>query len=168
MNRDNSSQIRRSIWRWHAYAWLVSLALLLLFTFRPTGWQSTGTWFVMAGHGQAIWGKVPIGSFRHSRTRSLGPLVVSEDPGEIRWWFTLNTRVGGTGWYFGFPLWPIVLAWLAWIMWYRHRATQRLLASNDCSKCGYDRTGLSRGAPCPECGLLYSQPNLITHTKHRE
>ncbi len=25
-------------------------------------------------------------------------------------------------------------------------------ADHTCRKCGYDRTGLPRGAPCPECG----------------
>jgi hypothetical protein len=25
---------------------------------------------------------------------------------------------------------------------------------NRCERCNYDRTGLARGTPCPECGLI--------------
>jgi len=55
------------------------------------------------------------------------------------------------------PIWmPLVCAaFPAWAVWrgdYRRRARLNL-----CPNCNYDRTGLSAGAVCPECG---SPPSL--------
>lgn len=40
---------------------------------------------------------------------------------------------------------------------YTGRGRRRRLALGNCEKCGYDRSGISESAPCPECGLAPSE-----------
>jgi hypothetical protein len=37
-------------------------------------------------------------------------------------------------------------------IWWRERRRRRRAELNQCPRCGYARTGLTSGAPCPECG----------------
>lgn len=71
----------------------------------------------------------------------------------LEWWFefdldagfsNLPIRMRGTA----IPLWSIALipATLAGLAWRRHTRPD-----GRCP-CGYDRAGLPRGSPCPECG----------------
>ncbi len=52
------------------------------------------------------------------------------------------------------PLWipmaPFAL-WAAWL-WHRDRRITRCAFANRCVTCGYDRSGLTLAAKCPECG----------------
>ena len=38
------------------------------------------------------------------------------------------------------------------LWWWGRRAYRRVSGSGTCPRCGYDTSGLPRGAPCPECG----------------
>ncbi len=70
-----------------------------------------------------------------------------------RWSWSLPRRsqTGTTTWRLVIPLWiPFgVCAILSSVAWDR-RLRQDL--PGRCEHCGYDRTGLPRSAPCPECG----------------
>ncbi|MBC7773319.1 MAG: hypothetical protein H7210_12545 [Pyrinomonadaceae bacterium] len=67
--------------------------------------------------------------------------------GRIIWWPRIEQPAPGCGPYVFMPLWPVVLGCTfgAWRL--RPRPDK-----NACKSCGYSRSGLPPGAPCPECG----------------
>jgi hypothetical protein len=69
--------------------------------------------------------------------------------------FSPGIRVYSNGvWYVRLPLWmPIAALALPTVFaWRSHRRRGARSAAEACPKCGYARTGLSPGTPCPECG----------------
>jgi len=55
------------------------------------------------------------------------------------------------------PAWwpPVIVGMLAGVAWWR---ASKAPGPGHCPRCGYDLTGLTPGAPCPECG-----PRNATH-----
>ncbi|MFT3684997.1 MAG: hypothetical protein QM783_08745 [Phycisphaerales bacterium] len=54
------------------------------------------------------------------------------------------------GWRAAFPLWPVVVLFTC--LAYRAVRAARFWGSGMCGGCGYNRSGLSADAICPECG----------------
>ena len=56
--------------------------------------------------------------------------------------------------YVNVPLWipVLVLFLLAVLAWWKHDRPRRWLARGLCAECGYNRAGLGKERPCPECG----------------
>ncbi|MCC6228994.1 MAG: hypothetical protein IT432_07190 [Phycisphaerales bacterium] len=54
------------------------------------------------------------------------------------------------------PLWMPWLVALGFSIWFyrEHRREKQCRLLGACPGCGYSRTGLAHGAPCPECGSL--------------
>ncbi len=69
-------------------------------------------------------------------------------PGLDPWFFW---RFGGTLDEFRIPLWPVGLSLGAGAA-FAFRRARELRDPNICARCGYDRSGLSETAACPECG----------------
>ncbi len=63
---------------------------------------------------------------------------------------SMNPAVVGIMVPFWIPFLPF--ASFAALAWKRDLRAKRLAASNACPSCGYDRSGLSLDALCPECG----------------
>jgi hypothetical protein len=72
---------------------------------------------------------------------------------QVGWTSTFSfERFGGTMYELMFPLWvTMILGGLAVALGLRMKKWVR---PGVCSKCGYDRAGLTAALPCPECGRL--------------
>lgn len=73
----------------------------------------------------------------------------------VAWWPVLGFR-SGTRWEVSVAIWPLLCtaAGVASLLWRadRREARDRRRRAGLCPACGYDRSGLVPGAPCPECG----------------
>jgi hypothetical protein len=59
------------------------------------------------------------------------------------------------------------LAWAALTLYFVAKAlSYRRYAGWRCARCGYDRRGLSRSAPCPECGEGGRRPMMPLTARH--
>jgi hypothetical protein len=115
-------------------------------------------WFVIAlsvsGHDAInLWG---LGvSWGHSGDWvNSGGLEVNARPSpylKVLWWPDY-ARVGST-WILDIPFWmPLAaLGVAAGLLWRTHLIARRRSRAG-CPACGYSRSGLAPGAPCPECG----------------
>jgi hypothetical protein len=143
-------RIRKTI-KWGGAAVTVLLVVVWIVSGSwSLGWTSASGTFVLATAGTVGWGE-------------LGALPPPQSPG----WFVQSTR-GGWQWWIaeqrgpgGYWAWSLPLAWpavltaiLCAIAWRRDMLAHRRTGLNLCPKCDYDRTGLAKGAVCPECGSL--------------
>jgi hypothetical protein len=71
---------------------------------------------------------------------------------QYSWWFRAEWKPDQRS--FAIPLWfPFLFVTILTIAAWRHEfAARRRTLIGCCSKCKYDRRGLSPTTPCPECG----------------
>lgn len=77
---------------------------------------------------------------------------LSEEYPRINWWFDFSFEEPITGG--AIPLWlPTGFTLLATAAaWRAEGIVRRRTRGSLCGTCGYDRAGLAKGSPCPECG----------------
>ncbi|MBX9735578.1 MAG: hypothetical protein K2X32_01515 [Phycisphaerales bacterium] len=68
-----------------------------------------------------------------------------------RWWMNGGWRSANK--WIAMPMWLVIaaIAGLGGFAWRAERRARRAHMRGACPSCGYDRTGLKPGAPCPEC-----------------
>lgn len=141
-------RIRKTV-KWGGLA----VTVLLVGVWVGTGWVSA-TWLSREGTGFSFYtGRLGLG-FGVWRDNPTGErhLRLACDAWMMQWSFETDTR--GSGWVLAIPLWaPACLALMATaVAWRVDARARRREQPHLCSKCGYDRTGLAVGSPCPECG----------------
>jgi hypothetical protein len=70
----------------------------------------------------------------------------------ILWTWSRSGAVGID--FVSIPLWPLILiaAFPSLLMFHVEARSRRLVQSNRCPGCAYDRAGIAAGSKCPECG----------------
>lgn len=116
----------------------------------------------------------PFRSFHATRLQHLPPDIWTHDlrsvlPKRIRPQIPLTYPIGTSAMPTGsprplpiMPMWPGLIANTVTyacalyvpLLVTRHRRARR----GECPKCGYSRSGLADGSPCPECGVLTNAP----------
>ncbi len=114
---------------------------------------------------------------KHCMTIARGRLLVTPWPNDLgpitilqTGWHLYRDPAPRYFWHFGsgtlnafvIPLWipTMVTVTMAIISWRLDTLARRRDRLNLCSKCNYDRAGLTPGAVCPECGASATDPRL--------
>jgi hypothetical protein len=132
----------------------LGLCLLVVATWTVSFWTRSRT---VSGHGWIFANKKAVGFntgmvFIATLDNSPGAGRLGlAFPGPMRWWGRWP-KAGPV--HIEIPLWmPALLAGVPGsIAWGLDRRANRRARRHECQRCGYDRTGISPGALCPECG----------------
>jgi len=147
----------------------VLAALIIGVTIASKWWSVTCTWYIENSGSRAI--EVGGGTVEFKRyTLQVGLQSGWRLERCYAWewgWGDRTTRAGQRSWYCGFEyvavshwtvygmslIYPALLCGgLLMGFWLREWRERCRTGANACSACGYDLSGLSKGAPCPECG----------------
>jgi hypothetical protein len=128
---------------------------------------STWWWF---GYGTKDWvADLGDGTLYFARVRDSAPRepLLGWTGGENRgdngkrncwtWWaWGVRRQSWNPGW--AYTVWPIAptTTALGMVLFFPGWRGRRRVRRGLCSGCGYSRSGLSEGMPCPECGLQHS------------
>jgi len=81
---------------------------------------------------------------------------VNASQSPFQWWFySQGFRALPKGFAIGWiPLWvpALLAAACSAVAWRLDALAARNVAVHPCSRCGYERAGIAKGAKCPECG----------------
>jgi 4-amino-4-deoxy-L-arabinose transferase-like glycosyltransferase len=77
--------------------------------------------------------------------------LVAQTPG-IGWWITYDFSQPQFWWTVNVPLWIPIAGCIGAAALARRKESAEFKQTDRCARCGYERTGLSPGAACPECG----------------
>ncbi|HMN40147.1 MAG TPA: hypothetical protein PKE29_04830 [Phycisphaerales bacterium] len=130
-----------------------AVTVLLVVVWIGSGWCQAG----YVGRGTLVGVSSGCACFHKAPASILGGITGSGwycagQPFDFEWWMS-DERLRAAR-FVAVPLWWFVLPALSATVaaWRLDTLVRRRARLNLCSKCNYDRTGLSSAAVCPECG----------------